>query len=44
MNLARSRVRGPLHIQTVNSRHSQLKGVLQTFRGVSTRHLGNHLR
>lgn len=44
VNLAQSRVRGPLHIQTVNSRHSQLKGFLRRFRGVSTRHLDNYLR
>lgn len=31
------RVRGPVRIQTVNSRHSQLKGFLRPFRGVSTR-------
>ncbi len=32
---ASERVRGAQHIQTVNSRHSQIKGVLRGFRGIS---------
>ena len=31
---AGERVRGALHIQTVNSRHSQIKGFLRGFRGI----------
>lgn len=38
------RVRGLVHIQTVNSRHSQLRDFLRRFRGVSTRYLGNYMR
>lgn len=38
------RLRGALHIQTVNSRHSQLKDFLRRFRGVATRHLDSYLR
>jgi transposase-like protein len=38
------RVRGALHIQTVNSRHSQLKNFLRRFRGVATRYLDSYLR
>ena len=41
---AGERVRGAIHIQTVNSRHSGIKGFLRYFRGVSTRYPGNYLR
>lgn len=41
---AGERIRGHLHIQTVNSRHSQLKDFLRPFRGVATRYLDNYLR
>lgn len=41
---AGQRVRGPVHIQTVNSRHSQLKAFLRPFRGVATRYLDSYLR
>ena len=34
---ASQRVRGARHIQTVNSRHSQIKGVLRGFRGIPPR-------
>ena len=34
---AGERVRGALHIQTVNSRHSQIKGFLRGFRGIATK-------
>ncbi len=34
---AGERVRGALHIQTVNSRHSQLKGFLRRYRGIATK-------
>ncbi len=34
---ASERVRGAQHIQTVNSRHSQIKGVLRGFRGIPPR-------
>ena len=33
---AGERVRGAVHIQTVNSRHSQIKGFLRPFRGIAT--------
>ena len=33
------RVRGALHIQTVNSRHSQIKGFLRGFRGIAAKYL-----
>ena len=36
---AGKRVRGALHIQTVNSRHSQIKGFLRGFRGIATKYL-----
>ena len=39
---AGERVRGT--IQTVNSRHSQLKGFLRQYRGVATRYLKSYLR
>jgi hypothetical protein len=40
---AGERVRGELHIQTVNSRHSQLKDFLRSRRGIATKHLGSYL-
>ena len=33
-----------LHIQTVNSRHSQIKGFLRGFRGIATKYLDSYLR
>lgn len=45
LNLSASeRVRGAFHIQTVNSRHSQLKDFLRRYRGVATKYLGNYLQ
>ena len=41
---AGERVRGTFHIQTVNSRHSQLKGFLRQYRGVATKYLKSYLR
>ena len=41
---AGERVRGDLHIQTVNSRHQQIKGFLRAFRGIATKYLANYLR
>ena len=41
---AGERVRGVVHIQTVNSRHSQIKGFLRRFRGIATKHLDSYLR
>ena len=41
---AGERVRGELHIQTVNSRHSQLKNFLRSRRGIATKYLGSYLR
>ncbi len=38
------RVRDAFHIQTVNSRHSQLKDFLRRYRGVATKYLDNYLR
>ena len=38
------RVRGELHIQTVNNRHSRLKDFLRTRRGIATRYLDSYLR
>ena len=38
------RVRGELHIQTVNNRHSRLKNFLRPRRGVATKYLTNYLR
>ena len=38
------RVRNAFHIQTVNSRHGQLKGFLRRYRGVATKYLDNYLR
>jgi len=40
---AGERVRGDLHIQTVNNRHEQLKSFLRTHRGVATKYLDNYL-
>ena len=37
------RVRGDLHVQTVNSRHSRLKNFLRPRRGIATRYLDNYL-
>lgn len=42
--LAGERVRGELHIQTVNSLHSRLKDFLRRRRGVATKYLDNYLR
>ena len=41
---AGERVRGALHIQTVNSRHSQIKDFLRGFRGIATKYLDSYLR
>ena len=41
---AGERVRGALRIQTVNSRHSQIKGFLRGFRGIATKYLDSYLR
>jgi transposase-like protein len=41
---AGERVRGELHIQTVNNRHQRLKAFLAPFRGVATKYLANYLR
>ena len=41
---AGERVRGALHIQTVNSRHSQIKGFLRGRRGIATKYLDSYLR
>ena len=38
------RVRGALHIQTVNSRHSQIKGFLRGFRGIATKYFDSYPR
>ena len=37
-------VHGAIHIQTVNNRHSGIKGFLHHYRGVSSKYLGNYLR
>ena len=37
------RVRGDLHVQTVNSRHSRLKDFLPPRRGIATCYLDNYL-
>ena len=37
------RVRGDLHVQTVNSRHSRLKDFLRPRRGIAIRYLDNYL-
>ena len=36
--------RGAVHIQTVNSRHSQIKGFLRGRRGIATKYLDSYLR
>lgn len=41
---AGERVRGDLHIQTVNNRHQRLKSFLAPFRGIATTYLPNYLR
>lgn len=41
---AGERVRGDLHIQTVNNRHQRLKSFLTPFRGIATKYLPNYLR
>lgn len=41
---AGERLRGELHIQTVNNRHSRLKDFLRPRRGIATRYLGSYLR
>ena len=41
---AGERVRGELHIQTVNNRHSRLKDFLRTRRGIATKYLACYLR
>ena len=41
---AGERVRGALHIQTVNSRHSQIKSFLRGRRGIATKYLDSYLR
>ena len=38
------RVRGELHIQTVNNRHSRLKDFLRSRRGIATKYLESYLR
>ncbi len=41
---AGERVRGELHIQTVNSLHERIKTFLRPRRGVATKYLGSYLR
>ena len=41
---AGERARGAFHIQTVNSRHSQLKDFLRRYRGIATKYLDNYLQ
>jgi transposase-like protein len=41
---AGERVRGDLHIQTVNNRHQRIKAFLASFRGIATKYLPNYLR
>lgn len=44
LNLSQGeRVRGELHIQTVNSRHEALKTLLRRHRGVATKYLASYL-
>ncbi len=38
------RVRGELHIQNVNNRHSRLKGFIGNRRGIATKYLASYLR
>lgn len=41
---AGERIRGDMHIQTVNSRHKQIKTFLRRHRGVATKYLDHYLR
>ena len=41
---AGERVRGAVHIQTVDSRHSQIKGFLRGFRSIPAKYLDSYLR
>jgi hypothetical protein len=41
---AGERMRGDLHIQTVNSRHERLKDFLRRHRGIATKYLDSYLR
>lgn len=41
---AGERVRGALHIQTVNSRHERFKDLLRRHRGVATQYLASYLK
>ena len=41
---AGERVRGELHIQTVNSLHERIKTFLRRRRGIATKYLDNYLR
>ena len=41
---AGERVRGELHIQTVNSRHERFKSMLRRHRGVATKYLASYLK
>jgi transposase-like protein len=41
---AGERVRGELHIQTVNNRHSRFKDFLRARRGIATKYLASYLR
>jgi hypothetical protein len=38
------RIRGELHIQTVNNRHARLKDFLRVRRAVATKYLASYLR
>jgi len=40
---AGERVRGDLHLQTVNSRHERLKDLLRRHRGIATKYLDSYL-
>ncbi|MBB4268136.1 IS1595 family transposase [Roseospira visakhapatnamensis] len=40
---AGERVRGDLHLQTVNSRHARLKDLLRRHRGIATKYLDSYL-
>ena len=45
LNLSKGeRVRGTIHMQTVNNRHNRLKAFLARYNGVSTKYLQNYLR
>ena len=41
---AGKRIRGAMHIQTVNSRHSRIRDFLRARRGIATKHLDSYLR